>query len=138
MATKSNIVTDVLTLKPLRGLVPMAHVEDVQRAIEFYRQIGFEVANTLEVSGRVQWAWVKSGSAHVMLVRSARPMDPDAQDVLFYLYAPDVVAYRNELVARGIKVGVLNHPEYMLAGEFRISDPDGYCLLVGQWDEESL
>lgn|SRR6266478_4034118 len=98
MATNSNIASDSLALKPLRGLVPMAHV------IEFYRQIGFEVGNTLEVGGRLQWAWVKSGSAHSMLTRSARPMNPDAQDVLFYLYAPDVAAYRNELAARGIKV----------------------------------
>jgi predicted enzyme related to lactoylglutathione lyase len=134
MATNSNIASDSLALKPLRGLVPMAHVEDVQRSIEFYRQIGFEVGNTLEVSGRLQWAWVKSGDAHLMLVRSARPMNPDAQDVLFYLYAPDVAAYRKELAARGVKVSALSYPEYAVAGEFGMSDPDGYCLLVGQGD----
>jgi len=134
MATNSNISSDSLALKPLRGLVPMAHVEDVQRSIEFYRRIGFEVGNTLEVGGRLQWAWVKSGDAHLMLTRSARPMNPDAQDVLFYLYAPDVAAYRNELAARSIKVSELSYPEYAVAGEFGMSDPDGYCLLVGQGD----
>jgi predicted enzyme related to lactoylglutathione lyase len=112
----------------------MAHVEDVQRSIEFYRQIGFEVGNMLEVGGRLQWAWVKSGSAHLMLTRSARPMNPDAQGVLFYLYAPDVVEYRNELAARGVKVSELSYPEYAVAGEFGVSDPNGYCLLVGRGD----
>jgi predicted enzyme related to lactoylglutathione lyase len=134
MATNSNIASDSLAPKPLRGLVPMAHVEDVQRSIEFYRQIGFEVGNTLEVGGRLQWAWVKSGSAHLMLTRSGRPMNPDAQGVLFYLYAPDVVEYRNELAARGVKVSELSYPENAVAGEFGVSDPDGYCLLVGQGD----
>jgi predicted lactoylglutathione lyase len=138
MATNSNLVTDAPALKPLRGLVPMAHVEDVGRSIEFYRRIGFEVGNTLEVNGRLQWAWIKSGYAHLMLTRSARPMNPEAQDVLFYLYAADVVAYRNEFAARGIKVSELTYPEHALAGEFRLRDPDGYCLLVGQGDEESL
>jgi len=47
MATNSNIVSDSLALKPLRGLVPMAHVEDVQRSIEFYRQIGLRLATRL-------------------------------------------------------------------------------------------
>ena len=112
----------------------MAHVEDVARSIEFYRQIGFEVGNTLEVGGRLQWAWIQSGNAHLMLVRSARPMNADAQDVLFYLYAADVVAYRSELAARGVKVSELSYPEYGPAGEFGMSDPDGYCLLVGQGD----
>ncbi len=138
MTTTSNVVSDTLALKPLRGLVPMAHVEDVGRSIDFYRQIGLEVGNTLVVSGRLQWAWLQSGSAHPMLVRSARPMNPEAQDVLFYLYAPDVAAYREQLLARGVKVSELSYPEYARAGEFGMSDPDGYCLLVGQADKESV
>src|SRR6266850_2690843 len=134
MTTEVKVVSDAQALKPLRGLVPMAHVKDVARSIEFYRQLGFEVRNRLEVNGHLQWAWIKSGDAHLMLTRSARPMNPDAQDVLFYLYAPDVVEYRNELAARGVKVSALSYPEYAVAGEFGMSDPDGYCLLVGQGD----
>ncbi|HVP56183.1 MAG TPA: VOC family protein [Candidatus Eisenbacteria bacterium] len=122
----------------LRGLVPMAHVEDVARSIEFYQQLGFETRNTVKNDGQLVWAWVDNGKAHLMLVRSARPMDPGAQDVLFYLYAPDVAAYRGELAARGIRVGPLTYPSYMPEGEFRIDDPDGYCFLVGQSDEVSL
>ena len=116
----------------------MAHVADVARAIDFYRQLGFETRNTLENDGQLVWAWVDNGKAHLMLVRSARPMNPGAQDVLFYLYAPDVAEYRAEVAARGVKVGPITYPVYMPEGEFRIDDPDGYCLLVGQSDEVSL
>jgi hypothetical protein len=62
-------------------------------------------------------------------------MNPGAQDVLFYLYATDVVEYRNNLMARSVEVGPLTHPEYLPKGEFRMTDPDGYCLAVGQWED---
>jgi predicted lactoylglutathione lyase len=110
----------------------MAHVEDVQRSIVFYARLGFETKITLSSQGKLTWAWLRSGKAHLMIVRSARPMNPDAQDVLFYLYAAAVAAYREHLAAQGVRVGPLSHPEYMLEGEFRIDDPDGYCLLIGQ------
>jgi Glyoxalase/Bleomycin resistance protein/Dioxygenase superfamily len=122
----------------LQGLVPMAHVASVERSIEFYHQLGFETRNTLRNDGLVAWAWIHSGKAHLMLVRSAKPMNPGAQDVMFYLYAPDVAAYRDELAGRGISVGPLLYPFYMPEGEFCIDDPDGYRLLVGQSDEVSL
>ena len=72
----------------------MAHVEDVARPIDFYRQLGFETRSTLRNDGQLVWAWVDNGNAHLMLVRSARPMSSGAQDVIFYLYAPDVAGYR--------------------------------------------
>ncbi len=120
---------------PLCGLVPMAHVADVERSIEFYHQLGFETGNTLKPVDQIVWAWVRNGKAHLMLTRSEKPMNSGARDVLFYLYAADVKAYRDELAARGIKVGPLSYPFYMPAGEFCVDDPDGYCLLIGQADE---
>jgi catechol 2,3-dioxygenase-like lactoylglutathione lyase family enzyme len=118
----------------LRQLVPMAHVADVAQSIEFYKQLGFEVKNTVEHDGQLQWAWLQNGQADFMIARSARPMNPDAQDVLFYLYSPDVVTYRNELQSRGVKVGQLNYPFYSPRGEFRVDDPDGYALFVSHAD----
>lgn len=115
----------------------MAHVADVTRSIKFYRQLGFEVRNTFESDGQLAWAWLASGEAHLMVTRTARPMNADAQDVLFYLYAPDVAAYRDALLARGVNAGPLKHPFYAPDGEFRIDDPDGYSLLVGQSAEAS-
>jgi catechol 2,3-dioxygenase-like lactoylglutathione lyase family enzyme len=118
----------------LAGLVPMAHVADVRKSAEFYQLLGFEVKNTVENDGRLQWAWLKSGGADLMLARSARPMNPDAQDVLFYMYAPDVAGYRAELEAKGVKVGPMSYPFWSPRGEFRIDDPDGYALFVAHAD----
>jgi predicted enzyme related to lactoylglutathione lyase len=118
----------------LRSLVPMAHVADVQRSVKFYELLGFEVKNTVQNDGQVQWAWLHNGGAHVMLTRSGRPMNPGAQDVLFYMYTPDVAAYRTELESKGVKVGPIKYQFYSPRGEFRIDDPDGYTLFVSHAD----
>jgi len=123
---------------PLGGLVPMAHVVDVGRSIDFYGQLGFETRNKLEQDRQIFWAWLTNGKAHLMLSRADGAVNAGEQAVLFYLYAPDVASYRAELAARGIKVGPIIYPFYMPEGEFRIDDPDGYCLLVGQTDTVSL
>jgi len=112
----------------------MAHVADVRKSAAFYQVLGLEVRNTVEHEGRLQWAWLQSGGAHLMLAHSARPMNPDAQDVLFYMYAADVHAYRAELESKGVRVGPMKYPFYSPRGEFRIDDPDGYALFVAHAD----
>ena len=123
---------------PLRGLVPIVRVQDVERSIDFYRRLGFEMRNMLESDGRVVWTSLDSGKAYLMLNRSQGTMTPGVRDVLLYLYSSDLVAYRDQLAADGIKVGPIEYPPYMEKGEFGIEDPDGYCILVGQTDEVSF
>jgi hypothetical protein len=65
-------------------------------------------------------------------------MTPDVRDVILYLYASDVVAYRNHLATAGIKLGPIEYPAYTPKGEFGIEDPDRYCVLVGETDEASF
>ena len=120
---------------PLQGLVPIVRVQDVQRSIDFYGELGFALRNKLESEGRLVWAWLDNGKAHLMLTRSGEPMAQGTRDVIPYLYSPNLVAYREALIAKGIKVGEIEYPPYMEKGEFGIEDPDGYCLLVGQADE---
>jgi catechol 2,3-dioxygenase-like lactoylglutathione lyase family enzyme len=123
---------------PFRGLVPIVRVQDVERSIDFYRRLGFEMRNKLESDGRVVWTWLDSGKAYLMLNRSQGAMTPGVRDVILYLYSPDLVAYRDQLAADGIKVGPIEYPPYMPEGEFGIADPDGYCILVGQTGEVSF
>jgi catechol 2,3-dioxygenase-like lactoylglutathione lyase family enzyme len=118
----------------LARLVPMVHVADVRKSVEFYQLLGFEVKNTVENEGRLQWAWLQNGGADLMIARSGRPMNPDAQDVLFYMYAVDVVACRTELAAKGVRVGPLQYPFYSPRGEFRVEDTDGYTVFVAHAD----
>jgi predicted lactoylglutathione lyase len=113
-------------------------VREVARSIEFYCKLGFSLRSKLESEGRMVWAWVENGHAHLMLTRADEALVPETRDVTPYLYCRNITAYRDELIAKGIKVGEIEYPPYMPEGEFGIEDPDGYCLLVGQTDEVSL
>jgi len=115
------------------GLIPMAHVADVQRAVDFYKLLGMEVRGSLKNSaGDLQWVHIACEQAHLMLTRASEPVVASQQAVLFYLYSPNLVALREHLMAAGVRVSLITHPAYMPKGEIRIDDPDGYCLLIGQ------
>lgn len=119
-------------MKPLHSLVPMAHVSSVPRSIEFYKKLGFEVGNTFTPADQKEpaWAWLRSGGAHLMVTRASEPVDARAQAVLFYIYCEDVAALRGELQKNGMMVGEIEYPFYAPRGEFRVTDPDGYCLMI--------
>jgi uncharacterized glyoxalase superfamily protein PhnB len=116
----------------LKALVPMAHVRSVPRSIVFYRKLGFVEGNTHtpEADREPVWAWLTSGGAQIMLALATEPVDPEKQAVLFYVYAPDVAAFRSTLIEAGVDAGPIKHPFYAPRGEFRVTDPDGYVLMV--------
>jgi catechol 2,3-dioxygenase-like lactoylglutathione lyase family enzyme len=124
---------------PISGLVPMIHVADVERSAEFYGLLGFVIGNSVPAEPPMHWAWLYAPKAsdwkrgpNLMVTRSARPLDPSAQDVLFYLYAADLPSLRSTLVSQGIEAGEIDYPEYLPNGEFRVQDPDGYTLMIAQ------
>jgi len=115
------------------GLIPMAHVQDVQRSADFYRLLGMEVRDSLRNSlGVLQWIDLVCEGAQLMLTRASAPVVADQQAVLFYLYSPNLPALREHLLANGVNVSSIAHPQYMPKGEVRVEDPDGYVLLIGQ------
>jgi hypothetical protein len=117
----------------INGLIPMANVSDVERSMRFYQQLGFDVQSSWKKDdGTMQWAHLRSVSAHIMFARSDTPVDKQAQGVLFYMYSPNLVGLRDHLLGLGVKVSAITYPFYMEKGEVQIDDPDGYCLLIGQ------
>ena len=131
---------------PVNAIVAMARVANVERSVDFYRLLGFEVGNYVprEENCPMAWAWLyqpnapnwKTG-ANLMVTVSECPVDAKAQSVSFYLYANDMVAVRNRLMAAGVKVGEIGYPDYLPKGEFQASDPDGYVLMIAQSYEQS-
>jgi len=119
----------------LFNLIPTTHVADVAASLRFYERLGFVEDGRFEHDGTLGWA-----SMHARTVRAARimftcaeaPVDPDAQAVYFYCWTDDLTALHARLTADGLAPSRITHPAHMRDGEFRLKDPDGYQLIVGQ------
>lgn len=122
----------------------MIHVADVETSAAFYRHLGFEIGNREPKTGRPQWAWLYAPGSpdwkrgpNLMLAHTGRPLQPDAQDVLFCLYATDLVTLREQLLRDGFPAGEITYPDYLPEGEFRLKDPDGYSLMIAQSTDDT-
>ena len=115
-----------------KNLVALAQVADMRVSIAFYESLGFDVGYTHADphSGDTVWAALERGNAALMLARASAPVVPGQQSVLFYLYFDDIAGVHAELSARGLAVGEMAYPFYCPKGEFRLRDPDGYCLML--------
>jgi hypothetical protein len=109
----------------------MAEVASVVRSIDFYRKLGFEVANSFTPAGAAEpsWAWLRHGGAELM-VAQAEGGDPSRRPVLFYLYCEAVEAARSSLETADVPCGPIQFPFYAPKGEFEVRDPDGYVLMI--------
>ena len=114
---------------PIRALVPLASVADVERSIRFYERLGFRVENAFAAEGSAAptWASLEAGGATLMLGRAESVVSPPG--VLFYVYCDDVEAARRAILEAGVEAGPIPRPFYAPRGEFPVVDPDGYVLM---------
>lgn len=115
----------------IHGLVPFAHSEDIAASISFYEGLGFEVVETFEPGGRLTWCMLRSGRALLMLAAADSPIDRTRQGVLFYLYTENLGALHASLNGDEVTFGAIESGPTGLR-QFRIDDPDGYCLMVAE------
>ena len=143
MAHEDNQETEE-KIVPVSGLVPMLPVLDVERSVAFYKLLGFAVGNRVPRNGPMHWAWLYAPDVpdwrrgpNLMLTRSDCAIEPAPQRILFYLYATNLVALREELVLAGQSPGPIRYPEYLPKGELQLNDPDQYCLMIAQNDDDT-
>jgi uncharacterized glyoxalase superfamily protein PhnB len=118
------------------GLIPFVHVEDVERSIAFYYHLGFSVTSLYKYKGRPVWAALQSKGAELMVSTDGDSADPADQGVLFYLYSSNLTALREQLLAAGIIVGKIFDGTPAPREQMRITDPDGYVLMVAQIEKD--
>jgi catechol 2,3-dioxygenase-like lactoylglutathione lyase family enzyme len=109
-------------------LIPMLPVRDMPASVEFYEKLGFEVERR---NDDWRWAMLRLDECRLMLDQSIN-VHPDApRQSVIYLYPDDIVAYHRRVRGNGLEVPDLDRTFYGMT-EFRIDDPDGNRLWIGQ------
>jgi uncharacterized glyoxalase superfamily protein PhnB len=111
----------------------MLPVKNVTASIAFYEKLGFGVERRDDHWG---WAMLAAGDCRLMLDQSIN-QHPDApRQTVLYLYPDNVAGYHRELQSRGVDIPDLEVTFYGMT-EFRLDDPDGNRLWIGQPAEAS-
>lgn len=120
---------------------PMLAVTDLRRTIEFYcSKLGFKCGETF--GDPPVWCDLSRDGWGIMF--NAPPADEVLRDVprrsrdyqIFYFNTDDVVALRDEFIARGTPTSDLRVTVYGMK-EFEVRDPDNIWLWFGQPTDES-
>lgn len=132
-----------MTPPPIEGLCPLIQVFDMPRSLGFYRdRLGFDIVQQAPPHGdQCDWAWLRRGSAELMLntmyEASHRPATPNVDrvaahgDTALFIGAPDVDAMYAWLVAQGIAAEEPVIQSYGMKQVY-LKDPDGYSICF-QW-----
>src|SRR6185503_7059882 len=110
-------------------LIPMLPVRSMPASVDFYcGMLGFEVEKRNDDWG---WAMLRFDECRLMVDQSINPNPDRFRDSILYLYPDDVVEYHKQVRQNGLAVPELDVTFYGLT-EFRIDDPDGNRLWIGQ------
>jgi uncharacterized glyoxalase superfamily protein PhnB len=90
--------------------------------------LGFEVEKRNDEWG---WAMLRFGECRLMVDQSINAHPGQFRDGILYLYPDDIVEYHRQIRANGLAIPELESTFYGLT-EFRIIDPDGNRLWIGQ------
>jgi catechol 2,3-dioxygenase-like lactoylglutathione lyase family enzyme len=112
----------------MNRLIPMLPVEHMPASVEFYRKLGFGVEQRNDDWG---WAMLRFDECRVMVDQSIHhPSNAPRRSVL-YLYPEDIVEYHRQVRDNGLDIPDLEVTFYGMT-EFRLDDPDGNRLWIGE------
>jgi uncharacterized glyoxalase superfamily protein PhnB len=97
-------------------------------SVEFYRRLGFSIERRNDDWG---WAMLRFDECRLMVDQSINAGRHAARQSVIYLYPDDIVEYHRQLRREGLDVPDLDTTFYGMT-EFRLDDPDGNRLWVGQ------
>jgi glyoxylase I family protein len=126
----------------IRGLCPLIQVFDMPTSLRFYRDIlGFEEVQKSGAGDDVGWAWLRQGSAEVMLNTAydvgERPPAPDPArvaahgDTTLFVGCKDLDGACARLMAFGVEAQPPKVAPYGMR-QLYAKDPDGYGICF-QW-----
>ena len=112
----------------MNRIIPMLPVKSMPASVAFYQHLGFSVERRMDEWG---WALLRFDDCRLMVDQSINlHRDAPRQSVL-YLYPENIAEYHRQVRANGLDIPELAVTFYGLT-EFRLDDPDGNRLWIGQ------
>jgi uncharacterized glyoxalase superfamily protein PhnB len=115
----------------MNRLIPMLPVKSLGASINFYQKLGFSAEKRNDGWG---WAMLCYGECRIMLDRSINQHADAPRQGVIYLYPADIDAYHKQVRSTGLTIPDLDKTFYGMT-EFRLDDPDGNRLWIGQTRE---
>lgn len=112
----------------LSRLIPMLPVRSMAASVEFYEKLGFSVERRNDQWG---WAMLVFDDCRLMVDQSINVHRDAPRQSVLYLYPEDITEYHRRVRTNGLAVPDLDVTFYGMT-EFRLDDPDGNRLWIGQ------
>lgn len=112
----------------LNRLVPMQPVNSMPASVMFYEKLGFVVESRNDEWG---WAMLRCGTSQLMLDQSINLHAGIPRISVLYLYPYNVADFHRRARENGLSVPEIDSTFYEMS-EFRMEDPDGNRLWIGQ------
>ena len=114
-------------------LIPMLPVRSIAASIAFYEKLGFTVEQRNDGWG---WAMLCFDECRLMIDQSINVHPGIPRASVLYLYPDDIAGYHAQVRLNGLTIPDLEQSFYGMT-EFRIDDPDGNRLWIGQRNADS-
>ncbi len=112
----------------INKIIPMLPVRSMPASVEFYQKLGFSIE---ERNDSWRWARLCSGECRLMVDESINGHPGFPRTSVLYLYPDDILEFHKQVRSNGVVVPDLEVTFYGM-NEFRIDDPDGNRLWIGQ------
>jgi catechol 2,3-dioxygenase-like lactoylglutathione lyase family enzyme len=112
----------------MNRLIPMLPVSSMPASVDFYQKLGFTVEQR---NDEWRWAMLRFGDCRLMVDQSINVHPGVPRYSVLYLYPDDISEYHKQVRNNGLIVPDLDVTFYGMT-EFRLDDPDGNRLWIGQ------
>jgi len=112
----------------MNRLTPMLPVSSMPASVEFYEKLGFSIEQRKD---EWRWAMLSFGECRLMVDESINVHPGGPRTSVLYLYPDDISEFHKQVRRNGLDVPDLEVTFYGMT-EFRIDDPDGNRLWIGQ------
>ena len=122
----------------MKSIAPNIFVRDMNKTLEYYRHLGFEVAMKVPEEGDVVWAMLSCGSVNFMF-QSFESLGEELPEIsrqdggslLLYIQTKEIVLFHDRIKN---KVNIIKGLEKTFYGatEFSIQDINGYILTFAE------